>query len=150
MPLTATIIRTFVERTARGKTYADLRRTLVWTGETIHGRYQTTSDTPSHRETASHIIGIEAWSQSRLRVPLGEPLLPGEYDTYRPAPGLDLPALAAAFHDTRAATVELTHQLESAAVPLDLIVPHNSLGDLTVGGWLSYIITHAGREARRF
>ena len=28
-------------------------------------------------------------------------------------------------------------------------VPHNQVGDLTIGGWLSYMITHAGRESRR-
>jgi hypothetical protein len=143
------LVRNISERNARGKSYADLQRALLKTGETVRGRFAMSGDTPAHREAGQHIIGIESWGQSRLRVGLGEPLLNDEYDGYRPDAGMDLPALTQSFAETRTETVEIAKELESAGVSLSETVPHNQLGDLTIGGWLSYLIAHAGRESRR-
>jgi hypothetical protein len=149
MSLLGFILRKVTESNARGKSYADFVRTLESTGETVHGRFLASADTPAHRETAVHISGIEAWAASRLRVPLGAPLQREEYDRYRPSTALDLPALAASFRQTRAATIEIARALEAAGVPLSRTVPHNDMGDITLGAWLSYLISHAGRESRR-
>ncbi len=149
MSIIGRIVRSISERNARGKSYADFQRALTKTGDTIHGRFETASDTPGHRGAGRHIIGIENWAQSRLRVALGNPYQQDEYDGYQPAEDLDMPALSNAFADARADTVMIAQLLEKAAVPLSQTVPHNDMGDLTIGGWLSYIIAHAGRESRR-
>ena len=142
------IVHTMTERSARGKSYADFQRALEKTGQTVHGRFTASSDTSGHRERGKHIVGIERWSQSRLRVALGEPFQRDEYDSHRPSGDLDMPALAQIFADTRAETGRLARELEAAGVPLNQTINHNQMGEFTIGAWLSYIITHAGRESR--
>ena len=149
MSLIGTILRTVTERNARDKSYADFERALNSTGATVIGRFTASADTPAHRQAGRHITGIEAWSQSRLRVPLGAALQMDEYDDYAPDENLDMAALVSVYRQTREETAALTRELEAAGVALTQTVPHNDLGDLTVAGWLSYIISHAGRESRR-
>lgn len=149
MSVVGSILRALTERQARGKSYADFQRALQSTGTTVHERFRASADSPAHRQAGRHIIGIEAWSQSRLRVALGAPLQMDEYDGYAPPETQELAALAETFAGTRAATAQLVSELEAASVPLTRKVPHNDLGELSVAGWLSYIIAHAGRESRR-
>ena len=149
MSLLGTLIRSITERNARGKSYTDFQRALVKTGETVHGRFQDAADTAGHRQAGRHIVGIERWSQSRLRAALGEAYLRDEYDSYQPGEELDMSSLAQAFAETRQGTERILTELEAAGVPLSKTVPHNQLGEMTIGGWLSYIIAHAGRESKR-
>ena len=69
--IVGSIVHTMTERSARGKSYADFLRGLDKTGQTVHGRFMVSSDTPGNRQKGQHIVGIERWSQSRLRVALG-------------------------------------------------------------------------------
>jgi hypothetical protein len=136
------------ERNARGKSYADFQRALEKTGQTVHSRFIASSDTLGHREQGQHIVGIERWSQSRLKVALGDPYEEDEYDGYRPGSDMDIEELAEAFADTRAESIRLAKMLETTGVPLSQTINHNQLGEFTIGAWLSYIISHAGRESR--
>lgn len=149
MSLIGTVLRALTERQARGKSYTDFQRALEKTGTTVLERFHASTDTPAHRQAGRHITGIEAWSQSRLRVALGAALQMDEYDGYAPDETHNMAALADTFARVRAGTVQLAIELESAGVPLTRTVPHNDLGDLSIAGWLSYIIAHAGRESRR-
>ena len=146
--IVGSIVHTKTERNARDKSYADFQRALEKTGQTVHGRFISSRDTPGHREKGQHIVGIERWSQSRLRVALGEPFQQDEYNGYRPGGDMDIEELAQAFADTRAETGRLARELEAAGVPLSQTVNHNQMGEFTIGAWFSYIITHAGRESR--
>ena len=118
-------------------------------GERVARQLAAAANTPTNREQAVHLIGIERWGQRRLRVLLGEPLVLDEYDGYRPANSKGLPALASAFRTARADTVALVGRLQSAGVAPTATVPHNGMGDLTVRGWLSYLEAHAARESSR-
>ena len=108
----------------------------------------TASDTPANRDRAGHVIGIERWSQRRLRTLLGEPLLMDEYDSYRPAADQPLKTLGALFKSTRQGTLDLVQELGKISGVESETVPHNEMGNLTVRGWLVYILSHAAREGQ--
>ena len=146
--LIGSLVYWMTERNARNKSYADSQHALEKTGQTVYGRFTASSDTPGHREKGRHIVGIERWSQSRLRVALGDPFKQDEYDGYQPSDELDIEELTQSFAETRAETVRLAKALEAADVPLSKTINHNQMGDFTVGAWFSYIIAHAGRESR--
>ncbi len=98
---------------------------------------------------ARHIIGIERWSQSRLRLFLGGELVMDEYDTYQPAADLDMAALTEQFVETRRVTVELAQKISDAGVTDDQTVLHNDMGDVSARTWLAYIRGHAQQESKR-
>jgi hypothetical protein len=144
-----TLIRKFTERQARKYGVAGIVANMEKSGAKVHGRMETAVNDDKHREAARHIIGIERWSQSRLRVALGKPLVMDEYDDYRPEAHLDMVALAQTFAQTRQESLALAEQLQTANIPASQTIPHNQLGDLTVQGWLYYIENHAARESFR-
>jgi hypothetical protein len=143
------ILRFFMERGARNKSYDDLLTRLEADAARTGQRFQAAVDTPANRRQAAHIIGIERWAQRRLRTLLGEPLVMDEYDGY--APSLDMTAaqLADAFRQTRADTLTLTRTLKERGIPITQTAKHNDMDQVTVGGWLVYIAGHGGIEARR-
>lgn len=96
-------------------------------------------------EILSHLIGIERWGQSRLKVAMGEPLNMEEYDRHRPAIGQSWNQLQDAFNATREQTIELAEKLAADELG-DVIVPHNEFGDLTTLQWLVYLRMHANAE----
>ncbi|GIK55283.1 MAG: hypothetical protein BroJett015_09460 [Chloroflexota bacterium] len=147
MGMIGSVMRWFTERMGRNYTLVQLAEKLEKSGQTVHGRMESTSNSESHRKAARHIIGIERWSQSRLRVALGDPLTLDEYDGYCPDAQLDMAALARAFAETRQESIQLAQQLEAAGVSPIQTVRHNELGDLTIRGWLVYIGNHAWRES---
>ncbi|MCA9990446.1 MAG: DinB family protein [Anaerolineales bacterium] len=138
-----------LERPARSKSLAELTEDLVVTGREITTTIAGAPDTPENRQALSHVIGIERWGQRRLRVALGEPLLVEEYDGYRPGQEESLAQLQAAFQATRQETLSIARQLQEQQVPVDLTIPHNSLNELTVRGWLRYLTIHASWESKR-
>lgn len=100
-----------------------------------------------NHQVITHIIGIERWSQRRLRCAEGEEYVKDEYDAYRPAqdtPWQDLPRL---FEATRTETIAIAQRLTEGHHTRK--IPHNSFGELTVRGWLHYIWSHAKFETRR-
>lgn len=142
------IIRYFVERGAKDKDYAHLIHRLETDREAVVARLQAGRDTPRSRNVAAHVIGIERWSQRRLRGLLGEPPISDEYDGYRPSTDLTLAALCEEFVATRAETIALANRLQAAHITVRQTAPHNDLGDVTVGGWFTYIASHGVRESK--
>lgn len=147
MSIFGSVSRVFTEWLGRRRPLAAWVEKLEESGQTVHGRMESTSNSENHRKAARHIIGIERWSQSRLRVALGDPLTLDEYDGYRPDAQLDMAALARAFADTRQESVQLAQQLAEAGISPLQTVRHNELGELTISGWLAYIENHAWRES---
>jgi len=146
MSLTGRIIRFFVEQRAANVTLDEVRTQLSESAEQIAGRMEQAADTPANRAQAGHVIGLERWGDHRLRVALGEPFIRDEYDAYRPAPSLGMPALAQDFRITRRDTIALLDRLHPVAGQR---VPHNDLGEMSVTAWLVYLNNHANRESQK-
>jgi hypothetical protein len=137
-----------IERPAKKLTLAQLAASLEASGLQMEQRMVESGDTPSNRERAYHIIGIERWGQRRLQVALGGELIMDRYHEYRPAPDLDWQELRATFRATRQDTIALVERIEKAGVDA-VLVPHNDFGDLSVRGWLRYLDYHASLEGKR-
>lgn len=142
-------ITMIMERPARKLDLAGHAHQLHQSGNALARRLATMADSERNRQVLSHIIGIERWSQRRLRVPLGEPYLKDEYDGYRPNRDTSWPELKIQFHTTRSASVDLAVALQADDVDPATIVKHNNYGPLTVRGWLHYINMHANLESKR-
>ncbi len=135
-----------VEGPASRRSYVQLYRALEQTGSQIAARICSAKSSQVEK-TIRHIIGIERWGQRRLQVALGEPLLMDGHQTYKPQEGLTNERLAEEFQATRQQTLALVKRLEN--VPNSEKIPHNSLGPLSVKGWLFYLNVHADLESRR-
>lgn len=144
------VLRRFMERQARGRSWSELVGNLAESGDDLAKRMHDAPDTPRNREVLQHIVGIERWGQRRLRVALGEPFVLDGHRAYRLSDATAMQALAEAFVSTRTDTVALARELEAEGVDRGRQVRHNDLGDLTLGAWLAYLDGHARREARRF
>lgn len=135
-----------LERPARGKSYTELGMELDNAGQKILHRLQDKKMTAFNHRVLSHIIGIERWGLSRLRVLLGGPLLHDEYDGYRPARDVPWDALIEEFRTTRAETVHLVQEFARQSIDPTQTALHNDFGPLSVRAWLRYLQTHASRE----
>ncbi|WP_170148236.1 DinB family protein [Meiothermus hypogaeus] len=136
----------FVEGPASRRSYVQLYRALEQSGPQIVARIRKSRSSQTGK-TIRHIIGIERWGQRRLRVALGEPLLMDGHHPYKPPEGLTHDRLAEEFQATRQQTLALVKRLED--LPVGEKIPHNSLGPLSVKGWLFYLNLHADLESRR-
>lgn len=136
----------FLERPVAGKSYAELAQQMEGAGARIRTRLSGKSHTEFNHRVLSHIIGIERWGQSRLRVFLGDPLVQDEYNGYRPARDLPWEELVGQFVSTRTETTALARSLDDASVAPDTKVLHNQFGPLSARAWLHYLQTHASRE----
>lgn len=143
-------LRFFAERDARGDDWDDHARKLEEALEVMQKRCAGAKDNPWNREAVAHVAGIERWATSRLRKALqGEAVVLDAYHGYRPDTELGVEALVQALEGTRQETVALVHDFEHAGESTARAVPHNDLGDLSVGGWLSYLRAHGTRELLR-
>lgn len=149
MTLFGTIQRVWMERSAKGKSYAELAQELERDRPLVAERFRGAADSPRNREAACHIIGIERWGQRRLRTLLGEPLVMDEYDGYRPDTSRTMAELAEDFEQTRQESLTLLQTLQAQGVPLTQTVAHNESGPMSVGAWLAYLRSHASRERVR-
>jgi hypothetical protein len=140
--------RPMAERHARGKGIEELATELEASGHDMDARIAGKPDSPGNREAVAHWVGIERWGQRRLRVALGEPFVEDEHHPYRPDKEEGIEALREAFAETRAETVALARRLKEAGVDPSTTVHHNDLGDLTVTGWLAYLLQHPEQESR--
>ena len=144
------ILRTLILERPGGKwTMAAWGEKLAANGESINHRLEKYSDSERNRQVLSHIIGIEQWGQSRLRVGLGEPFKEEEYDNYRPSRSLSWEQLKAEFRMTRKRTVALAEALDDNQVNQFMKVNHNRYGMITLGAWLRYLYMHANMESKR-
>lgn len=142
-------LRPHVRRKARGRSLAELIRSLEEFGASLDERIAGAVDTPGNREAVNHWIGIERWSQRRLRVAQGEPPLLDRYHGYREPEGATLAELRRAMRATREDTIALARELERDGFDRQLTIRHNDLGELTVLEWLAYIDDHTRREVIR-
>lgn len=74
-----------IERPAQKLSIPELAAQLEQSGKQLSERLLACTDTLPNRRQLCHLIGIERWSQRRLRIALGEPFLTEEYDHYRPS-----------------------------------------------------------------
>ncbi len=143
------IIGLYMKRDGRKYPLSEWPGLLAASQQTMVDSIQAASDTEKNQSVVRHLIGIERWSQSRLRVFLGGELVMDEYDGYQPAADLDMAALADQFVETRQATVGLAQELSDAGITDDQTVPHNDMGDVSARTWLAYIRGHGQQEAKR-
>lgn len=138
-----------LDRPGRKWTMTAWGEKLAAHGESISHRLDKYPDSQRNRQVLSHIIGIEQWGQSRLRVGLGEPFKEEEYDSYRPSRNRSWEQLKAEFRMTRKRTVALAEALDDNQADQFTKVKHNQYGPLTLGAWLRYLDLHANLESRR-
>lgn len=131
------------ELPVRGQSLDALAQGLEGSAQGIATRIENAKESTHNHKTITHLIGIERWGQSRLKVAMGEPLLQDEYDGYRPAQDTAWHALKEHFEATRQQTVELAHALGTQHVNPSQTVMHNMYGDMTLRGWLKYLDVHA-------
>ena len=146
--LTSAVSSLMLERPLKNKDMAEIAQDLDLAGGRLKHTFAAAKDNPDNRRLLSHIVGIERWGQSRLRVALGEPLTIDEYDDYRPPRESTWPALQDAFSETRQQTVAVVQALGKANVA-DVKVPHNQFGPLSIRSWLRYLDMHANLEAKK-
>lgn len=138
-----------LENPSKNKTYEQLIGALEAGQAEVAARAAGKADTPQNRNQFGHIIGIEKWSQRRLKTLQGEPAVQDEYDGYRPDASLNMDALRSEFAQTRQESIAIAKALQAAGVPKTATAQHNDAGDISVGAWLTYITDHANRESRR-
>lgn len=142
------LVRRFMaERHARGRTIEQLAGELEESGRAMDAKIAGKPDTRDNREAVAHWVGIERWSQRRLRVALGERFVQDEYYGYRPDVEAGLEALRATLAETRAETVRLAYRLHEAGVDPTRKIRHNDMGEVSVTGWLSYLVQHPVQES---
>lgn len=136
----------FLERPTQAKSYAELTLQLEEAGQRMEARLSDKKYSEFNHRVLTHIIGIERWGQSRLRVFLGEPFTQDEYNGYRPARDVPWDELVRQFSTARSETIALARSLDKTSVAPDKTVLHNQLGPLSARAWLRYLETHASRE----
>jgi len=139
-----------IERPVQKLTIPELASQLEQSGNHLIEHLSSCQDTLPNRRQLCHLIGIERWSQRRLRVALGEPFLSEEYDHYRPSNERSWDELKTEWITTRQATISLTKDLIShSSITPGIKILHNQYGPLSINAWLRYIDTHASSEAKR-
>lgn len=144
-----TLFSIYLERKGRGKSVQEWMQALQSSGLTLSEGYTKVSDSEENRKILSHVIGIERWATRCMAVALGEPLLEGEYDEFRPARETGWSELQSQFVETREATVSTIEKIIDADVDTSTKINHNHMGNLTITGWLSYLDTHGPFESKR-
>jgi len=139
----------FIEMPAARKSLSDLQQDLEHGRNVILERATGAGDNDYHRKVLNHIIGIERWGQSRLKVFLGEPFIHDEYDGYRPPKETSYIDLQRQFDETRQGTLHLAVELATTPVDPSRRSMHNMFGPLTPRGWLYYLYFHANAESMR-
>lgn len=135
-----------LERPGQDKDYTEHARLLEEAGRTVLNRLESKEHSDFNHRVLTHIIGIEKWGQSRLRVFLGAPLKDEEYLVYRPARDVPWAELVERFRATRVETLSIVGELQQARIGPDDKVRHNQYGPLSAKAWLAYLRTHASRE----
>ncbi|MCO6450695.1 MAG: hypothetical protein J5I90_07875 [Caldilineales bacterium] len=137
-----------LEFPVRRKSLDDLREQLRRNGVAVQNKLAAFPDSDQNRRVLSHMIGIERWGQSRLRVALGEPFVEEEYNGYRPAREVGYSDLCDQYQETRVQTLEIAQALSMADAG-DVKVLHNQWGNLSTKAWLGYLDRHANMESDR-
>ena len=139
-----------LDRVANKRGYQDHREALAESQQLVIHRAQKVAESEKNREQLLHIIGIERWSQSRVRQALGGPTKVDEYDGYRPDSDRAWTDLIDDLQTTQAESRALFENLQDAGADLrSTRVEHKQFGPLSLGSWLRYIESHANFESKR-
>ncbi len=138
--------RAFFDKPARKLSLAEHAAELRRSGEDIRARLAGATGSEKQRAALRHVIGIEKWGQSRLRVFLGDAFVSAGHRVHLPAEGTPWAELVREFGEMRAETVAIAERL--AAENPTRTVSHNQFGELSAQGWLRYVNGHALRELR--
>jgi hypothetical protein len=139
----------FIENPAQKQSFAQLTLRLEQSQTVIANRINGVKarNLERHRATLRHIIGIERWGTSRLKVALGEAFKPDGQKDYHPDPNTDFAALLEDFNSTRLETLRVAKLVEQQNK--DAKIEHNGFGPLSMKGWLGYLNVHAEIESRK-
>ena len=143
------LLRPRVIGKARGTNLEEMALRLEASRDELLPRIMAANDTPGNREALNHFVGIERWSQSRLRVAEGEPFELDSYRGYRLPDDATLVELQQAFATTREATIEMARKFAAGGVDPQQKIRHNDLGELSVLEWFAYVDDHHLRERLR-
>ena len=130
---------------AQGRSLEDVSAELEASGKRATQQLIDSMPSKKNYQLLRHVVGIERWGQSRLKVMLGEPLTLDDYDGYRPTQGMSWNELQDAFEATREETLQIIEELSAKEVE-GVLVPHNEYGELTAVQWLVYLRNHANIE----
>ncbi len=139
----------FVERPARQQSLAQLVAQLQQSTHELALRLTTVPNTAENYHQMAHILTLERWGQSRLRVALGQPFVADESDAYAPSAERVFVELINDFLAAREQTLEIAQAIQQANPPADLKILHDQFGPLSVKGWLRYLTEHADLESER-
>lgn len=139
----------FLERPASKKDVSQWITSFAESGEAIQKKTLSAADSESNRKVLSHIIGIERWGNRRLEVALGEPFIQDEYNNYRPPRDASWEQLQTDFADTRNETTQLLQKIKESNIELSKMISHNQYGDISLKGWMRYLVMHANLESKR-
>lgn len=138
-----------IDRQAGEKSVSDLMTELSASKESILTQVANAADMPDFREKMAHVVGIERWAQSRMKVALGEPFKQEEYDGYRPELSQTLAELTETFSQTRDETLAIAEQLKAVDGVETQTVQHNDMGDMRIRSWLAYLEMHGPFELKK-
>ena len=138
--------RVFFDQPARKLSLGEHADALRRSGKDIEARLAGAAGDDRQRAALRHVIGIERWGQSRLRVFLGDAFASAGHRPHLPPESASWQELVREFGEMRAQTVALAERL--AAENPTSTVPHNQFGELSAHGWLRYLNGHGARELR--
>ncbi len=138
----------YFERRARGKSYSRYKEKIEETSTQIVSIFSDSKDNEKSRWLFTHVIGMEKWMQQRIKVALGEPFVRDEYDIYRPSQDEPWDKLQQLFVETRNESVQLCDALDAKQANGSQKILHNEFGDLSVKGWLEYLLFHGQNHAK--
>jgi hypothetical protein len=139
----------FFEKPGRTLDYTAHITGLRTSGDALVTQFRHARDDQHNRALIRHIVGIEHWSQARLRELLGAAPFREEYDKYQPSAQHTVSELADIMQQTRAQSCAIVQQLADANIDLQQRITHNQFGPLTASGWLVYIRSHATIESKK-
>jgi len=139
----------FFEKPSQKLDYDGHISALTSSGEQLVNVIRAARDDQHNRTLVRHIIGIENWSQVRLRELLGAAPFREEYDNYQPPAHHSLAELANLMAHTRQLTCVIVRDLQHAQISLSQQVQHNQFGAMSAGGWLVYMRSHGMIESKK-
>lgn len=117
--------------------------------EKLMARLAGSKDTTVNRIQLRYLIGIERWTQKRLKVFVGAEADQNEPEMYMPDGVLKWEALRHEFKIARNETVALVKEIASETMDAQT-VSHNQYGDLTLNEWIHFLNIQTNMESRRF
>jgi hypothetical protein len=138
--------RVYFDKPALKLSLAEHADALRRSGEEIRAGLARAAGDERQRAKLRHVIGIERWGQSRLRVFVGDAFVSAGHRPHLPPESASWEELVREFGEMRAQTIALAERL--AAENATGTVTHNQFGELSAQGWLRYLNGHSLRELR--